>query len=401
MELEVLRGLSRPADSKVVLLVLDGLGGLPRDAAGKTELETATTPHLDALARSGICGLHLPVGEGITPGSGPGHLGLFGYDPVRYEVGRGVLSALGIGFALRSEDVVARGNFCTVDDQGRITDRRAGRIATEQCRELCAQLSEISLPDTELYVEPIKEHRFLLALRGAELGAEIRDTDPQRTGVEPAAAEAETQTAEKTAALVNRFVSAARQVLAKQQPANMVLLRGFSKRPDWPSIPDVYGIRAAALAAYPMYRGVAALVGMDVLACDGDLAAILETLPQNWDRYDYFFLHVKPTDSAGEDGDFDRRVRLIEEIDGHIPRLQELHPEVLIVTGDHSTPARLAAHSWHPVPVLLTAETCRPDGVSEFGERACLAGGLGPRFRTADLMPLAQAHAGRVGKYGA
>jgi 2,3-bisphosphoglycerate-independent phosphoglycerate mutase len=401
VRLEDRKALQRPADTKVVLFVIDGLGGLPEGGVGVTELETARTPHLDRLAGEGICGLHQPVAAGVTPGSGPAHLALFGYDPLVHRAGRGVLAALGIGFDLRPGDVAARGNFCTVDADGVVTDRRAGRLDSDTNRRLSERLAGIEVEGAEVFVETVKEYRFLLVLRGEGLEPELADTDPQHTGQEPLDPEARSDAAERTARAVAAFVAGARKALADEEQANMVLLRGFSSRPSWPTLPELFGIRAAAVATYPMYRGVAALVGMDVLDSCGELDDELDTVAAHWHDHDFFFVHFKPTDSAGEDGDFARKVELIEAADRALPRLLELGPDVLVVTGDHSTPSKMRSHSWHPVPVLLWAGTCRSDGVEVFGERACLAGGLGPRLPAVDLLPLALAHAGRFDKLGA
>ncbi len=401
MELDFIKQLIDPNDTKIVLLVMDGVGGLPMEAEGLTALEAAPTPNLDKLAAQSICGLHQPVAAGITPGSGPGHLSLFGYDPLRYQVGRGVLSALGIGFDLTSRDVAARGNFCTLDDEGRVADRRAGRIPSEKNRELCELLRQIELPNVELFVETVKEYRLLLVLRGDGLSGQIADTDPQDVGEYPLDPKPLTSDAEETAQLVQQFLEQTREILADRHPANFVLLRGFANRPDWPSMEDAFGLRAAAIAAYPMYRGVAQLTGMEVLETGTEVEEEFDTLEANWDDFDFFFVHIKRIDSAGEDGDFDRKVALIEEADAMVPRLLDLGPDVILVTGDHSTPAKMKYHSWHPVPAMLWAETCRPDGVARFGERACMTGGLGPRLPATDLMPLALAHAGRLEKVGA
>ncbi len=400
VELEVIRGLLAPAETKILLLVLDGLGGLPVEPGGPTELEAAKTPNLDRLAAEGIVGLHQPVSPGITPGSGPGHIGLFGYDALRYQIGRGVLEALGVGFDLQGNDLAARGNFCTVDAGGKITDRRAGRIPTETARELCAELQEIELPGVEMFVEAVKEHRFLLVLRGENLTEGVSDTDPGHLGDPPLPVTAETAAAEATASLVRRFVEAARARLADHSPANMVLLRGFARRPDWPEFPQVFGLRSVAVAQYPMYRGVAKLVGMDAVEGGASLEELFKTLARVWPRYDFAFVHVKEPDKAGEDGDFGKKVAVIEEVDRLIPRLVDLRPDVILVTGDHSTPAALRSHSWHPVPFLLWAKTVRPDEVEGFGERWCLRGGAG-LCRSEALMPLALAHAGRLAKFGA
>jgi len=397
---DLMRKLKVDSPARIVLLLLDGLGGLPVREGGTTELEAAHTPNLDTLASEGICGLHVPIAPGVTPGSGPSHLAVFGYDPLRYIIGRGVLEAVGIGFPLEREDVAARGNFCSLDEQGRITDRRAGRIPTELNRELCTLLRCIDLPGIELFVETVKEHRFILVLRGKGLSSELSETDPQQLGVPPLLAKALTPGAQRTAELINEFLEKARGVLADHYPANMVLLRGFSKWPQIPPMQDVFGLNPASIAVYPMYRGVARLVGMEPLETGPSIAEEFDTLERNFSGYDFFYLHVKKTDSAGEDGDFEYKVSLIEEVDAQIPRLMALEPDVVVVTGDHSTPAALKAHSWHPVPVLIRSVHSGVDSVGNFSERACACGALG-RFPATDIMPIALANAMRLGKYGA
>jgi len=388
------------SDSKIVLFVMDGLGGLPHPETGRTELETARTPNLDKVAAESICGLIDPVSPGITPGSGPGHLALFGYDPLKYEIGRGVLEALGIGVELKKEDVAARGNFCTVDTEGRISDRRAGRISTEKNQELCRLLSGIKVAGVELVVAPVKEHRFVLLLRGKKLSGELIDSDPQHVGLAPLPVKAVSSSAETTARLVNEFVVQAKETLRSCHPANMVLLRGFSQLPRWPLMSDIFKLNPAAIASYPMYRGLARLVGMKVLATGGTLAEEIATLRQHYGEHDFFFLHVKQTDSRGEDGDFQAKVKAIEEIDAYLPELLSLKPDVLMVTGDHSTPATLASHSWHPVPFMLRSLWCRPDHVKEFNESACALGAMG-RFPAVEIMTLALANALKLDKFGA
>jgi 2,3-bisphosphoglycerate-independent phosphoglycerate mutase len=397
----LIRELREDAKTKIVLLVADGLGGMPIEPNGRTELESARTPNLDALAREGVCGLSIPVLPGITPGSGPGHLGLFGYDPQEYRIGRGILEALGINFAVGPRDVAARGNFCTVDSRGLITDRRAGRPTTERCVAMCRRLQEIRVPGAEVSVEPVREHRFVVVFRGDGLGDAVNDTDPQAVGAAPLPARGKDQASARTADLANRFVAEAARVLKDQAPTNMVTLRGFARHPQIASFADVYGLKAAALAVYPMYKGLARLVGMDVVDAGSTLADQVAALKQLWPKYDFFFLHYKYTDSTGEDGNFAAKVEMIERLDGELPKVRALAPDVLVVTGDHSTPSKLRSHSWHPVPTLLWAPaTCRPDGVAEFGESYCLRGGLG-QFQAMHLMTLAMAHAGRLGKYGA
>jgi 2,3-bisphosphoglycerate-independent phosphoglycerate mutase len=399
--LALMRELHQPAETKIVMLVIDGVGGLPREPGGPTELEAAHTPNLDALAAEAMCGLSTAIFPGVTPGSGPSHLSLFGYDPLRYDIGRGVLEALGIGFDLQPNDVAARGNFCTMDAEGNITDRRAGRIPTEKGARLCALLRQIRLPDVEVFVEPVKEYRFVLVLRGEGLQDGLTETDPQRTGVPPLPVEAERPEAQPTADLFNRWLAEARRILADHHPANGCNLRGLAKDPGLPQMQDVYGLKPAAIATYPMYKGVCKLIGMDVLDAGETLETEAEALQKQWADYDFFYFHVKKTDSAGEDGDFERKVRVIEHTDQVVvPAIRALNPDVIIVTGDHSTPAVMKVHSWHPLPVLFWSGYVRRDTVTTFGETACAVGGLGHVHHT-DLMPLALGHAGRLAKYGA
>lgn len=402
MRLEDMREIARDDGEPILLLVLDGLGGLAGRDGGPTALEIADTTNMDRLVRRGGCGLHDPVAPGVTPGSGPGHLALFGYDPLDYRVGRGVLEALGVGFDLEPGDVAARGNFCTLDGDGTVVDRRAGRIGTEPARDIARRLDAIDLPGVRLFVRTVKEHRFLLVLRPeGELSPAVGDTDPGRTGVEPAEPRPREEAAEATAGLVRRWLEAAREELRGGEPANGVLLRGFSSLPDWPRFPDVWRLRPLAAAAYPMYRGVARLVGMDAVEVPDDVSALPEVAREHASERDFLFLHVKGTDRAGEDGDFDRRVRILEEADAVLPELVGAVGGVTLITGDHSTPAALRSHSWHPVPFLLSGgRGYRSSEVRSFGESACRQGSLGWR-KGCELMPLAMSHAGRMAKFGA
>jgi 2,3-bisphosphoglycerate-independent phosphoglycerate mutase len=397
---EHMRKISRTSPSKIVLLIIDGVGGLPHPETGKTELESARKPNLNRIARNSLCGLIDPVSPGITPGSAPGHLAIFGYDPVQYNIGRGVAEALGIDVKLKPDDIAARGNFCTVDDKGIITHRRAGRLSTDKNTLLCRLLNNIAIDGAEISVLPVKEHRFVLILRGEALSSELADSDPQQVGLAPKKIEASSPQAQKTARIVNEFVSQAKSLLQGKAPANMVLLRGFSRRPDIPTIPEIYKLKPAAIATYPMYRGLARLVGMQVLPGGESITEQLNSLRRYYADYDFFFVHFKSTDARGEDGDFQAKVQAIEELDKALPNLLSLDPDVLIITGDHSTPATLAMHSWHPVPFMLKSKWCRPDNVTEFSERACLAGGMG-RFPATEIMPLAMANALKLDKFGA
>src|SRR5579884_3839845 len=382
---ELIQELSITSPSKIVLLVMDGLGGLPRPETGLTELATATKPNLDALARESICGLSVPVAPGITPGSGPAHLALFGYDPISCLVGRGVLSALGIGSPLEPTDLAARINFATINEQGLVTDRRAGRISTETNRQLVALLRQIRIPGVEIFVETESMHRAVVIFRGPNLSAKLSDTDPQRTGVPPLPVEPLDPEAQHSADVVNRFIAEAAKILKDHHPANYVLLRGFAQYPHLPQFPEVYKLRAAAVAAYPMYRGLARLLGMSVLPTGATFADEVATVRQNWADHDFFYVHFKYTDTTGEDGDFAAKVAAIEEVDRALPDLLALGPDVIAVTGDHSTPSVLRAHSWNPCPFALRSRYEIPDVVEQFTEHACQRGTLG-RFPAQQAM---------------
>jgi 2,3-bisphosphoglycerate-independent phosphoglycerate mutase len=398
--LDLIKEISIASPTKIVLLVIDGLGGLPHPKTGKTELETAKTPNLDRLAAKGICGLIDPIAPGITPGSTPGHLALFGYDPLKFNTGRGVVEAMGIDFDLKPEDIAARGNFCTVDEKGIVADRRAGRISTERCAELCRLLDGLTIGGVEVLVSPVREHRFIAVFRGEGLSPEVSDSDPQQVGVASKEVKAQNAKADKMAKIANEFIAQAGKALAKHHPANMILLRGFSQLPSLPAMPQVYKLKPAAIAGYPMYRGLAKLVGMQVLKTGATIKEEFNTAKQNYNNYDFFFVHIKETDSAGEDGDFERKARVIEEIDRALPILLDPELDVIVVTGDHSTPALLKGHSWHPVPILLYSKWCRPDRVGGFSESACISGSLG-RFPATEVIPLAMAYARKLAKFGA
>ncbi|HEY6749851.1 MAG TPA: 2,3-bisphosphoglycerate-independent phosphoglycerate mutase [Rubrobacteraceae bacterium] len=403
MDLDLMRELSVSTDSRIVLLVLDGLGGLPMDPFGRTELEAANTPNLDSLAARSDLGLSRPVAAGVSPGSGPGHLALFGYNPLEYKVGRGVLSALGVGFELGENDLAARINFATREESGKISDRRAGRIANEEASKLVDLLNEnVELDGAEVFITHEKEHRAVAVFRADGLSDALSDSDPQRTGLEPLPVEPTDGTgdgAKKSAELANAFIEEADEILADHHPANTVLLRGFGMHPALPRFDEVYKLRAAAIAGYPMYKGLARLAGMEVLKEGEGIAGEFETLKQNWDAFDFFFVHVKATDAAGEDGDFERKSAVIEEADALIPELLDLSSAALAVTGDHATPAKMESHSWHGVPFLLSSEYTLPTS-ERFGERACAGGSLGV-FPAEEIMGLLMGHALKLNRYGA
>ncbi len=402
MELELIDKLVTQNDKKIIFLIMDGLGGLPQIPGGQTELEAAQTPNLDRLAASGTCGLLDPVGYGITPGSGPAHFALFGYDPVKYNVGRGLLSAAGLDFPMTEGDLYMRANFATVDSQGRITDRRAGRLATEKNETICRKLQEnITLSSgTQAFFRTEKEHRALVALRGGDFSEEITETDPQKTGLPPLSPVELIPQAKKTAAIMQELTEKMKKVLADEKTANAILLRGYARYRRFPSMAERFGLKPLAIAGYPMYKGIARLLGMELACATQTIEEEIQALHNNYSAHDFFFIHIKYTDSRGEDGQFAEKVKVIEKVDTFIPDICALNPDVLVVTGDHSTPAVMSGHSWHPVPVLLSAETCRPDMATSFGERACITGGLG-RMPMKNMLGVALAHAGKLQKFGA
>jgi 2,3-bisphosphoglycerate-independent phosphoglycerate mutase len=401
---ELIRPLIQKNSSKIVMVVLDGIGGLP-NASGRTELEAAVTPNLDGLAQRSACGLHIPVAHGITPGSGPGHLGIFGYDPVEYQIGRGILEALGLGMEVKKTDVAVRCNYATIKD-GVITDRRAGRIPTEQSRKLTGRLqAEIKkIDDVELIFAPGMEHRFAVLMRFpddlAPDAAMINDTDPQKEGKQPLPPVASSKNAERVSRIAGELIRKAHEVLKNEEKANFILTRGFSNMPHIPTFIDAFGLNALAVATYPMYRGLAKLVSMETPSLEGSVEDEINFLKQEYGRYDFFFVHVKKVDSYGEDGNFEGKAARIEEFDQLLPMILQLKPDVLIITGDHSTPALMKGHSWHPVPVLLNSPYVLGNICKSFSERECVKGELGI-LPAVNLLPLALAHAGRLKKFGA
>ena len=399
IDLEQVQDCYVSTSSKMVLLVVDGLGGLAHPETRLSELETANIPNLDAMARESACGLTTPVLPGIAPGSGPGHLALFGYDPLKYIIGRGALEALGIDVDLQPGDVAARGNFCTVDNKGLLTDRRAGRIPTQLSAPLCEQLDKIELPGVQLDVYPVQDYRFVLRLRGTGLSEQVTETDPQINGVPALEVQALTRNAEKTATLVNEFVEQARKILAEEVPANMLLLRGWAQLPELPPMGSAYKLNPAGIAAYPMYRGLATVAKMNIIPTGKNFSDEVDTLKKNYDNHDFFFIHYKPADAAGEDGDFGAKVQALEDLDPLIPSIRDLNPDVFMVAGDHSTPAIMAAHSWHPVPFMLNSQLTKGEGVPSFDERSCGFGSIG-RIPATSVMHLGLSHAGKLTKFG-
>ncbi|MDX9703762.1 MAG: 2,3-bisphosphoglycerate-independent phosphoglycerate mutase [Candidatus Auribacterota bacterium] len=402
-KINIYEQLAIKTDSKIIMLVMDGLGGIPLQPDGKTEMETAKTPNINKIAPHSTMGLLEPVAPGVTPGSGPGHLGLFGYDPIEANIGRGVLSALGINFPLRHGDLCARVNFCTVDSTGKVTDRRAGRIPTDENKRIRDKiLASIKPPaGVELFFETEKDHRAGLILRGKKFYENIADTDPQRTGFEPLEPVADDpQKGAQTVEILKDIISQIKKILADEQKANMVLLRGFAEYKAFPSIEEKYKLKSLALATYPMYRGLASLIGMDVDWKISSQEEQIQQLHKNYDKYDFFFIHIKYTDSSGEDGDFQRKVQVIEQTDAMIPHILNLKPDAFVIACDHSTPAKMKAHSWHRIPALLHSPLCRPDKLERFDETHCLRGGLNG-YESKYLLPIAMAHAMKLNKFGA
>lgn len=389
-------------DSKIVFLVVDGLGDIQQPDGRETPLAVAETPVMDDLARENCTGQVETIRPGVIPGSPSGHLAVFGYDPIQNQIGRGIVSALGINFPLTQQDVAARVNFCTVDDDGNVTDRRAGRISTEENRRLCEKITEhVELDgDVELFFETVSEHRALLVLRGADLGGDLSDTDPQELGVEPKEIKGYDEPSKRTAEYVRTFLNQVRDVLSDEERANMILSRGYDGYEPMPSMTDRYGVSAKGIAQYPMYLGFSRLVGMDTAERIPETRAEeLEMVKEDWSNHDFFYVHIKKTDSYAEDGNFDKKREVIEDVDQQLPKLLDLNPDVLVITADHSTPVPMKSHSWHPVPTLLASENARSDGTEAFSETEALQGGLS-RYQTSDLVSLALANAGRLSKFG-
>ncbi|NPA32554.1 MAG: 2,3-bisphosphoglycerate-independent phosphoglycerate mutase [Aquificae bacterium] len=407
--MDVIEELVRKNDTKILLVVLDGLGGLPV-SEGKTELELARKPNLDSLARRSALGLHIPVDWGITPGSGPGHLGIFGYDPLKFRIGRGILEALGLGLEVGESDIAVRANYATVRyENGKpvVVDRRAGRLPTEENRRITQKLKERirEINGVRVFIEPGMEHRLAVVFRFPEPLPEgsdrINDTDPQATGREPLEPKGENPNAERVAGVVRKFIELASEVLKEEKRANYLLLRGFSQKPKIKSMSERFGLRACCIAVYPMYKGLASLVGMDVIEFEGSsIKDEIDALSRVWDEYDYFFLHVKKTDSYGEDGNWEGKVRVIEEFDSLLPDILSLSPDVLCITGDHSTPSVLKNHSWHPVPLLIHSPYVLGGTAEGFTERECLKGELGI-IPSVKIIQLLLANALRLKKFGA
>jgi len=397
----ILSSLAHENDKRICLLVMDGVGDCDNDGKG-TALAQAKTPNFDALAARSALGLHVPVARGVTPGSGPGHLGLFGYDPLIYKVGRGVLSALGIEFPLTRQDVAARLNFCTLDADGKVADRRAGRISDDENRRVLGRLRDGLQPPegVEVLLETVAEHRALLVLRGEGLDDNVGDTDPQATGLAPLAPNRPPHEGSRTAELAAGLIDQVRQILSDEPKANMILARGFAKFPDWPTFAERWKVDPVAVAGYPMYRGVARLVGMQVVAEPTTAADICAEAAKALGEHTFVFAHFKYTDKTGEDGDLPAKIERIEEMDAALGALLDAQPDVLVITGDHSTPPSIKAHSWHPVPVLLHGPYLRGGDGGRFTERDCQGGQLG-LLMARELMPLALAHAGKLEKYGA
>ena len=401
IDFQYLSSIRKQTDSKIVMIVVDGLGGMTDPSTGQSELEAAKLPNLDKLASASSCGVSTPVLPGITPGSGPGHMALFGYNPIKYLLGRGVLEGLGIGAPIGKGDVAARGNFCLLGEDGKIIDRRAGRITTEECVELVELLKQIEIPGFGIEIHPVMDYRFVLVFKGETSSPDVSETDPQITGVTPMISNPTSERGTGTALAVNLFTQRSAEILREHNgSANGILLRGFSNIPELPHFGASYALNPAAIAAYPMYRGVAGLLGMDVLKSNQTFEDEIKTLEANYSKnYDYFFLHYKPADSAGEDGNFAQKVAMLEEFDSQLERVLKLEPDVLVVCGDHSTPSYIASHSWHPVPFLISSNLSQGRVGAKFTENSCQDGSIGS-IRAEELMLLVLSHADKLNKFG-
>lgn len=399
--------------SKIILFVIDGLGGLPLPKTGMTELETARTPNLDKLVSKGVAGMSIPIAPGVSPGSGVAHLALFGYDPFTYDVGRGAIAVYGVGLDMEEHDLAVRVNFAGFSSSGAVVDRRAGRLATEKNKELCKLLCKINIDDIKIVIETVLDYRSVVIFRGEGLHPDLSDSDPQATGegVFPHQVVATKPRSKYAASVANRFIKEANEILGGKEAREIaefpngqhlgILTRGYSERPNLPLMPHLYKMEnMGAIASYPDYRGIARIVGMDIVYEGYDLDGEFDKLEETFHNYDFIFFHVKGADSAGEDGNFDEKVRVLEEIDKYMPRLEYLSPEVIVITGDHSTPATYKGHSWHPVPLALISKWCRPDGVKSFSESECRRGSLG-LFQATDVMLYALGSAGRIDKFRA
>ena len=401
IDFQYLSSIRKQTDSKIVMIVVDGLGGMTDPSTGQSELEAAKLPNLDKLASISSCGVSTPVLPGITPGSGPGHMALFGYNPIKYLLGRGVLEGLGIGAPIGKGDVAARGNFCLLGEDGKIIDRRAGRITTEECVELVELLKQIEIPGFGIEIHPVMDYRFVLVFKGETSSPDVSETDPQITGVTPMISNPTSERGTGTALAVNLLTQRSAEILREHNgSANGILLRGFSNIPELPHFGASYALNPAAIAAYPMYRGVAGLLGMDVLKSNQTFEDEIKTLEANYSKnYDYFFLHYKPADSAGEDGNFAQKVAMLEEFDSQLERVLKLEPDVLVVCGDHSTPSYIASHSWHPVPFLISSNLSQGRVGAKFTENSCQDGSIGS-IRAEELMLLVLSHADKLNKFG-
>ena len=404
---------------KVVLVIIDGLGDRPiSELKDQTPLEAANTPNLDYFATNGITGIMNAIDVGIRPGSDTSHLAIFGYDPETHYTGRGIFEAAGIGMELKKGDIALRGNFATVTEDLIIVDRRAGRI--ENVSKLADALNGMKIDGVRFFVKAGVMHRAGVVLRGSNLSHMVSDNDPHEVGVKVKQVKAldNTEEAKFTASVINKFLEEAHKILKEHEvnkkrrkerllEANYILLRGASKLTHFEPFEKKYKLKACCIAGAGLYKGIAKVLGMDVLQVKGatgtantDINAKFIAAKKALAKYDFVFVHIKYADNYAEDGNVFGKLKFIEKIDDALIHLIGIKDTLIVITADHSTPCKLKAHSGDPVPIVMFGEGVRTDKVKEFNERSCMQGGLG-RIKGKDLMNEILNLIGKAKLYGA
>ena len=404
---------------KTFFVICDGLGDRPIPKLGrKTPLEYAKTPNLDAIARRGIIGAMNTIDIGVRPGSDTAHMAIFGYDPHVYYTGRGPFETAGLRMEHKDGDICFRVNMGTVDDTLHIIDRRAGRIGDTSA--FARELNGMKIDGVEFFVKAGTGYRMGMIMRGKKLSTHITDIDPGHVGkgVRMCEATDDTSEAKRTAKILNTFVSRAHKLL-KRMPvnidrqknglpqANYLLVRGAGVYPKLPRFFDKYGLRAACFAGAGLYKGIARLIGMDVVHVpgatgkpDSNIRAKVETAIKHRKDYDFFFIHFKGADSCGEDGDVEGKIAYIEKIDDAVAPLLKLKNSLVVITADHSTPCTIKSHSADDVPIVIMGDEVRDDDVHEFSERTCAKGRMG-HIKGMHVMPIILDLMGIAEKFGA